>query len=85
MTKLEPVSRKNMQQETLTSNKTPVLSFKNYSCGWTRDACELMMPVLKNINIDIYAGQIVAVIGRIGSGKSTLLSSVIMEVPFFEG
>lgn len=46
---------------------------------------ELTQPILKNINLDIYAGELVGVIGRIGSGKSTLLSSVILEWPFYLG
>ena len=31
-------------------------------------------PVLKNINIDIYEGEVLGVLGRSGSGKSVLLN-----------
>ena len=40
---------------------------------------------MKNINIDIYPGDLVAIIGRVGSGKSTFLNCVLMEVPAYTG
>lgn len=38
--------------------------------------------VLKNINIDIEQGQIVAIIGPNGSGKSTLLKAILGLIPY---
>eukprot|EP01017_Pseudomicrothorax_dubius_P035126 TRINITY_DN4883_c0_g1_i2.p1 TRINITY_DN4883_c0_g1~~TRINITY_DN4883_c0_g1_i2.p1 ORF type:complete len:1425 (+),score=392.81 TRINITY_DN4883_c0_g1_i2:120-4394(+) len=37
-------------------------------------------PVLKNINLDIEAGKLVAVVGQVGSGKSSLLHAILGEM-----
>ena len=37
-------------------------------------------PVLKNVNLNIPQGKLVAVIGQVGSGKSSLLSAIIGEM-----
>ncbi|MBQ2418281.1 MAG: ATP-binding cassette domain-containing protein [Alistipes sp.] len=41
--------------------------------------------VLDNVNLKVYAGQIVYLIGRVGSGKSSLLKTLYGELPLFEG
>ena len=46
------------------------ISLKNLSFAYNEDS----EPVLKNINLDIKAGSILAVVGRTGSGKSTLMN-----------
>ncbi|KAF7821792.1 ABC transporter C family member 10-like [Senna tora] len=38
-------------------------------------------PTLRNINLEIKAGQKVAICGEVGSGKSTLLAAILGEVP----
>ena len=40
---------------------------------------------LKDINIEIPKGQLVAVVGSVGSGKSTFLSAIIEEIPKIQG
>jgi len=40
-------------------------------------------PVLKNINIDIYEGEVLGVLGRSGSGKSVLLN-MLRGIPEYE-
>jgi ATP-binding cassette subfamily B multidrug efflux pump len=46
------------------------ISLKNLSFAYNEDS----EPVLKNINLHIKAGSILAVVGRTGSGKSTLIN-----------
>ena len=47
------------------------LKFENVTFGYNRDT-----PVLKNINLDIRAGEIIALVGPSGGGKSTLADMV---------
>lgn len=37
-------------------------------------------PILKNINVRILPGQLVAVVGSVGAGKSSLLSAFLGEM-----
>ncbi|KAL4493366.1 hypothetical protein ABPG73_007173 [Tetrahymena malaccensis] len=53
---------------------------KDFSAYWN-----LETSVLKNINISVQNGDLVAIVGRIGSGKSSLLSCILQEVPYFNG
>lgn len=41
--------------------------------------------VLENIDLDICAGEVVYLIGRVGSGKSSLLKTLYGELPLVEG
>ena len=53
-----------------------------------RDVCvhyELNEPILKNINLDIFKGEIISIIGPSGSGKSTLLRVLIGLLPPAQG
>lgn len=43
------------------------------------------MPVLRNVDLTIGAGELVLVVGRTGSGKSTLLQAINGLVPHFTG
>eukprot|EP00026_Physarum_polycephalum_P000563 Phypoly_transcript_00564.p1 GENE.Phypoly_transcript_00564~~Phypoly_transcript_00564.p1 ORF type:complete len:1454 (+),score=273.03 Phypoly_transcript_00564:76-4437(+) len=40
---------------------------------------------LKNINITVKKGELIAVVGSIGSGKSSFISSIIGEIPKIDG
>lgn len=51
------------------SNKPAIIEFINVQFGY-----EANMPILQNINLSIYAGEKIAIIGENGSGKSTLLN-----------
>ena len=53
-----------------------------------RDVCvhyELNEPILKNIYLDIFKGEIISIIGPSGSGKSTLLRVLIGLLPPAQG
>lgn len=57
----------------------------NFSSYWTGNVTKDDQPVLKNIDVTIYPGELIALIGKIGSGKSTFLNCLIMEVPLYKG
>ena len=57
------------------------LTFKGYSMRY-RDGLEL---VLKNLDIEIKAGEKIGVCGRTGSGKSSMLLSILRLVEAAEG
>ncbi|GFS26380.1 multidrug resistance-associated protein 1, partial [Elysia marginata] len=48
---------------------------------WDRN----MSPVLKNIDVNIPAGKLIAVVGQMGAGKSSLLSAILGEMEKVSG
>ncbi|MGI3135996.1 MAG: ABC transporter ATP-binding protein [Candidatus Phytoplasma vitis] len=56
------------------------VSFSNVSFGYYKDS-----PVLKNINLDVYKNQTVAVVGSTGSGKTTLINLLTRFYDIDEG
>ncbi|XP_076457656.1 multidrug resistance-associated protein 1-like [Babylonia areolata] len=46
---------------------------------------ELPIPTIRNINVDIPRGQLVAVVGQVGAGKSSLVSAVLGEMRKLQG
>lgn len=62
--------------------KKPVIEFKNFSFKYKVQA----KPTLQNINLTIYEGEKVLIVGPSGSGKSTLSNAINGLVPFkYEG
>lgn len=43
------------------------------------------LTILRNVNLQVKAGEFVYLVGRVGSGKSTLLKSMYADSPVFEG
>ncbi|XP_066891024.1 multidrug resistance-associated protein 1-like isoform X9 [Kogia breviceps] len=57
------------------------IGFTNASFSWDKTG----IPILKDLNIKIPEGALVAVIGQVGSGKSSLLSAVLGEMEKLKG
>ena len=47
-----------------------------------KDRCDL---ILSNVNLTVYPGELIYLIGRVGSGKSSLLKTLYAELPLVEG
>ncbi|MGB7251833.1 MAG: branched-chain amino acid ABC transporter ATP-binding protein/permease, partial [Phormidesmis sp.] len=61
------------------SKRDPVLAVKNLVAGY--DALQ----VLSQLSLEVYQGELVAVIGANGAGKSTLLKSLVNLLPPWSG
>ena len=62
--------------------KKPVIEFKNFTFKYKVQA----KPTLSNINLTIYEGEKVLIVGKSGSGKSTLSNAINGLIPFkYEG
>lgn len=55
-------------------------SVRDGSAGWSSD-----LMTLKNINVQIPAGQLTLVVGPVASGKTTFCKTLLGEMPFFSG
>lgn len=61
------------------TEKNPLLSIKNLSVSYGA------IRALKKADLNVYAGEIVAVIGANGAGKSTLMNAIMGDVPRMSG
>lgn len=59
------------------------LIIENGSFSWDSDMSE--KPTLKNINLQVEHGQLVAIVGTVGSGKSSLVSAFLGEMDRISG
>ncbi|XP_050416421.2 multidrug resistance-associated protein 1-like [Patella vulgata] len=59
-----------------------VVKIDNGTFRWDKT---LPKPTLRNINIDITEGKLVAIVGQVGSGKSSLISSLLGELEKVSG
>ena len=57
-----------------TKRGEPIVEIRNLSKEFHRD--EITIPVLMDINVDLYAGDYMALMGPSGSGKTTLLNLI---------
>lgn len=59
-----------------------IMSLKNANVKWFSHDQE---DTLKNININVKSGELIAVVGQVGSGKSSLLNVMLKELPLKSG
>lgn len=57
----------------LTPKKEPIISMKNMTVQYG----SMDVPALDSVNLDIYKGDKVAIVGRSGSGKSSMLRTIL--------
>lgn len=67
-----------MKENEAASTKKPVIEFQNFSFQYFSQA----EPTLRDINLTIYEGEKVLIVGPSGSGKSTLGSCINGLIPF---
>ncbi|XP_076648686.1 putative multidrug resistance-associated protein lethal(2)03659 isoform X2 [Halictus rubicundus] len=65
-----------------TNNGNSSMVLKNVCARWMADEEE---DTLKNINIDLRQGELLAVVGQVGAGKSSLLNVILKELPVNSG
>jgi len=58
----------------------PVVNLENASIGYSSD-----QPLIKNLNLNVNRGEIVAIAGPSGIGKTTLLRTIAGLVPILDG
>ncbi|KAI9074946.1 hypothetical protein K1719_043109 [Acacia pycnantha] len=56
----------------------PAISVKNGNFSWDAKAGR---PTLSNVNLDVPAGNLVAIVGGTGEGKTSLISAMLGELP----
>ena len=82
---LLPLEINSHQQFTFRDSLQGDITLQNLSFSYNLSEPGKVLPVLKNINLQIKPGEKVAIIGRIGSGKSTLLKLILGLLQPLEG
>jgi len=72
----------NVSTEQLQKVGEPVLQVKNLSASYEDSHS---MYALSDINLDLHAGEVVALMGRNGAGKTTLLKCAVGQAPIISG
>ena len=60
-------------------DKTPIISFRD------ADIVNGEATVIYNLNLDIYAGDFVYIVGKVGTGKTSIIRTMIAENPLSKG
>ena len=66
-------------------NDIPVLKIENMNITFTqydRGMHQTELPVIRNLDVEVHAGEMVAVVGSSGSGKSLLAHGVMGVLPY---
>ncbi|XP_018048305.1 PREDICTED: multidrug resistance-associated protein 1 isoform X2 [Atta colombica] len=77
---MEELNPNNVQHDPLEPH---ALVIENGTFCW--DSEEIERPILRNINLHVEQGQLVAIVGTVGSGKSSLLSALLGEMDKISG
>lgn len=59
--------------------RTPIISFKN------ADIVNGEATVIYNLNMDVYPGDFVYIVGKVGTGKTSIIRTIIAENPLEKG
>ncbi|XP_018309824.1 multidrug resistance-associated protein 1 isoform X2 [Mycetomoellerius zeteki] len=77
---MEELDPNNVQHD---PSEPHALVIENGTFCW--DSEEIERPILRNINLHVEQGQLVAIVGTVGSGKSSLLSALLGEMDKISG
>lgn len=61
------------------TNEAPILSIRDLSVSFRSGG--VLVPAVRNVSIDVFAGETVAVVGESGSGKSTTAAAINQLLP----
>lgn len=67
------------------TNQTPVLKIEHMNITFTqydRGMHQTELPVIRDLDVEVHAGEMVAVVGSSGSGKSLLAHGVMGVLPY---
>ncbi|XP_015764594.1 PREDICTED: multidrug resistance-associated protein 1-like, partial [Acropora digitifera] len=78
---LDEIDSNNVEKTMPEHLQTQVIHVENGTFNWDKKD----QPILKDININIPSGSLVAVVGQVGCGKSTLLSALLGETEKLQG
>ena len=68
-----------LMTDTAQTSESPVLSIRDLKVSFRRDGT--FTPVVRGLNLDIHAGETLAIVGESGSGKSVTALSVMQLLP----
>ncbi|XP_018340399.1 PREDICTED: multidrug resistance-associated protein 1 isoform X3 [Trachymyrmex septentrionalis] len=77
---MEELDPNNVQHD---PSEPHALVIENGTFCW--DSEEIERPILRNINLHVEQGQLIAIVGTVGSGKSSLLSALLGEMDKISG
>jgi peptide/nickel transport system ATP-binding protein len=74
-----------MMSEKKKTEQTPILKIEHMNITFTqydRGMRQTELPVIRNLDVEVHAGEMVAVVGSSGSGKSLLAHGVMGVLPY---
>ena len=71
--------RQNTRSNSSGAKPLPLVALENVSLGYAST------PILQQINLEIYAGELVGLAGPNGSGKTTLFRAILGLLPIRDG
>lgn len=77
--------KRRIVQTRLEKNQSPRLAFRKATAAWMRENNTGSDVGIVNVDLEVEAGKLCAVVGSVGSGKSSLLQVVLGELDLDEG